>query len=153
MERTLLLKHRPPFNRARVWKGAPWWLKIQVTQDRLNLALVREEDEHGIGPLHSPFRYVLGSFVRCLYRPAYPDLPISHYPRGLFDPGVPDNLSTIFVKAKHLRIRMLKLSTTKQPSGFTQSSWVKFQDPQRAIDLHGKRPQEPLPHRGCKRTP
>jgi hypothetical protein len=74
-------------------EGSPWWLKIEVTQDRLNLALVREEDEHGIGPLPSSFRYVLGSLVRCLYRTAYPDLPISAYPHGLFDPGVPLTLS------------------------------------------------------------
>ena len=93
LERTLLLEHRPPFNRAGVWKGSPWWLKIEVTQDRLNLALVREEDEHGIGPLPSSFRYVLGRLVRCLYRTAYPDLPISEYPHGLFDPGVPLTLS------------------------------------------------------------
>ena len=100
LERTLLLEHRPPFNRAGVWKGSPWWLKIEATQDRLNLALVREEDEHGIGPLPSSFRYVLGSLVRCLYRTAYPDLPISEYPHGLLDPRVPLTLSLALPDAR-----------------------------------------------------
>ena len=100
LERILLLEHRPPFNRAGVWKGFPWWLKIEVTQDRLNLALVREEDEQGIGPLPSSFRYVLGSSVRCLYRTAYPDLPISEYPHGLLDPRVPLTLSLALPDAR-----------------------------------------------------
>ena len=37
LERVLLLEHRPPFNRAGVWKGDPWWLKIEAASDRLNL--------------------------------------------------------------------------------------------------------------------
>lgn len=57
LERSLLLEHRPPFNRAGVWKVDPWWLKIEATTDRLNLELVREEC--GTSPLPSSFRYVL----------------------------------------------------------------------------------------------
>lgn len=30
LEATLLLEHRPPFNRAGVWQGAPWWLRVEV---------------------------------------------------------------------------------------------------------------------------
>lgn len=36
---------------------------------------------------------MLGSLVSCLFRTAYLDLPISKYPHGLFDPGVPLTLS------------------------------------------------------------
>ena len=91
LERVMLLEHRPPYNRAGVWKGDPWWLKIEATNDRLNLELVREES--GIGPLPSSFRYVLGSLVRCIYRSSFPLLPLSHYPHGLFGPVVPLTLS------------------------------------------------------------
>jgi hypothetical protein len=91
LERSLLLVHQPPLNRAGVWKGDPWWLKIEATNDRLNLELVREEG--GIGPLPSSFRYVLGSLVRCIYRVSFPCLPLSHYPHGLFGSVVPLTLS------------------------------------------------------------
>jgi len=91
LERVLLLAHRPPFNRAGVWKGDPWWLKIEATSDRLNLELVREEI--GTGPHPPAFRYILGSLVRCLYRTALPSSPLSAYPHGVFDAAVPLTLS------------------------------------------------------------
>jgi hypothetical protein len=91
LERVLLLEHRPPFNRAGVWKGDPWWLKIEATSDRLNLELVREES--GTGPHPPAFRYVLGSLVRCLYRMTFPSAPLSAYPHGVFEPAVPLTLS------------------------------------------------------------
>lgn len=30
LERVLLLEHRPPFNRAGVWQGPPWWLCVRM---------------------------------------------------------------------------------------------------------------------------
>jgi hypothetical protein len=91
-ESELLLEHRPPFNRAGVWKGDPWWLKVEILEGRVHLNLTRENG--GIGPLPSAFRYVFGSLIRCVYRSAHPSLPISEYPHGLFDSVVP--LSIIF---------------------------------------------------------
>lgn len=91
LERVLLLEHRPPFNRAGIWKGDPWWLKIETASDRLNLELVREESD--TGPLPPAFRYVLGSLVRCMYRAALPFTPLSAYPHGGFDAAVPLTLS------------------------------------------------------------
>ena len=75
LERVSLLAHRPPFNRAGVWKGDPWWLKIEAVSDRLNLELIREESD--TGPHPPAFRYVLGSLVRCLYRAALRSSPLS----------------------------------------------------------------------------
>ncbi len=97
LERVLLLEHRPPFNRAGVWKGDPWWLKIEAVSDRLNLELVREES--GIGPHPPAFRYVLGNLVRCLCRVAWPLAPISTYPHGVFEAAVPLTLSLPFPDA------------------------------------------------------
>jgi len=91
LERVLLLEHRPPFNRAGVWKGDPWWLKIESVSDRLNLELVREEND--TGPHPPAFRYVLGSLVRCMYRAALPSAPLSAYPHGVFEAAVPLTLS------------------------------------------------------------
>ncbi|WP_395746087.1 nucleotide excision repair endonuclease [Prosthecobacter sp.] len=91
LERVLLLEHRPPFNRAGVWKGDPWWFKIEISSDKLHLELTREAS--GTGPHPPAFRYVLGSLVRCLYRSACPQAPLSAYPHRLFDASVPLTLS------------------------------------------------------------
>jgi excinuclease UvrABC nuclease subunit len=71
-ERVLLLEHRPPFNRAGVWKGDPWWLKAEASGGRLWIELSREPNELLFGPFPPAFRYVFGSLVRCVYRLTYP---------------------------------------------------------------------------------
>lgn len=43
LERTLLLQHRPPFNRAGTWQAPPWHLHITATEDQLHLSLIRPE--------------------------------------------------------------------------------------------------------------
>jgi GIY-YIG catalytic domain-containing protein len=93
LEARLLLEHRPPFNRAGVWQGPPWWLKIEATSGRLSLELSR--DEEGTGPHPSAFRYAFGSLVRCLYRTSSPSVPLSAYPHGLFNAAVPLSLSLL----------------------------------------------------------
>jgi hypothetical protein len=87
MERDLLLEHRPPFNRAGVWKGDPRWLSVQTVDQRMAVNLTRAESE--IGPLPPSFRYALASLIRCLFRVMHPDLPMSAYPHGLFNHVLP----------------------------------------------------------------
>lgn len=87
LESKLLLEHRPPFNRAGVWQGEPWWLKIEASSDKVMLELTREPT--GIGPHPSAFRYVMGSMARCLYRVSLPQASLSAYPHGLFNASVP----------------------------------------------------------------
>ena len=91
LERVLLLEHRPPFNRAGVWLGDPWWLKVEPRAEKVHLHLTREEAV--IGPLPSGFRFILGSLIRVLHRLSFPELPISAYPHGVFGMQVPLNLA------------------------------------------------------------
>lgn len=91
LEARHLLAHRPPFNRAGVWQGEPWWLKIEANSERLLLELTREAA--GTGPHPSGFRYVVGSMLRCLYRVSLPSAPLSEYPHGLFNAAVPLSVS------------------------------------------------------------
>ena len=101
-ESVLLLEHHPPFNRAGVWKGDPWWLKAEASDGVLHLELKREED--GFGPLPSAFRFIYGSLVRCLYRLNFPELCVSKYPHGIMDIRVPLELSLALPTSK-LRLR------------------------------------------------
>lgn len=42
LEASLLLEHRPPFNRAGVWPSAEWWLEVRVeSETRLHLRMSR----------------------------------------------------------------------------------------------------------------
>lgn len=87
LERVLLLEYRPPFNRAGVWQGEPWWLHLEAHTDRLCLGLNRGPE--GIGPLPSGFRHALGSLVRCLYRGLHPELSLADFPHGVFQHRFP----------------------------------------------------------------
>ncbi|GEP45752.1 nucleotide excision repair endonuclease [Brevifollis gellanilyticus] len=100
LERMLLLEYRPKFNRAGVWQGEPWWLKINVEAGKLMLSLSREEG--GTGPHPSAFRHVYGSLARCLYRLTWPSAPISTYPHRFFDAAVPLNLSITLPESSDL---------------------------------------------------
>lgn len=90
-ERELLLERRPPFNRAGVWKGPPWWLSGKPGPQGLSLRLGREPI--GIGPFPPSFRYVFGSLARCVYRATLPELAFHRYPCGLMKSSVPLSLS------------------------------------------------------------
>lgn len=98
-ERVLLLEKRPPFNRAGVWEGDPWWLEVAARDGRVHLQLSRKSAA-GIGPLPSAFRYAFGSAVRCLQRLAHPRRPMADYPHGLFGPAVPLALTLVFPDAE-----------------------------------------------------
>jgi hypothetical protein len=91
LERILLLAHRPPFNRAGVWQGNPWWLRVATQKGRLHLDL--NQIQNGLGPLPPAFRYVFGTLVRCLYRIDFPSQAIADYPHGHCGVVVPRTLA------------------------------------------------------------
>jgi len=90
-ERELLLERRPPFNRAGVWIGPPWWLVGEPGDRMLRLHLSREP--LGIGPLPPSFRHLFGALARNVHRVLSPDLPLHAYQHGLTRSTVPLCLS------------------------------------------------------------
>ncbi len=90
-ESELLLERRPPFNRAGVWVGEPWWLAGGVVEGKVVLQLQRESS--GIGPLPPSFRYAFGALARLVYRLILPEVAMHCYPCGLMRPSVPLGLS------------------------------------------------------------
>jgi hypothetical protein len=116
-ESELLLEHRPPFNRAGVWKGDPWRLKAEASDGVLYLELKREED--GFGPLPSAFRFIYGSLVRCLYRFNFPELCVSKYPHGIMDIRVPLALSLALPRSKET-LQLLLAFISGQPSALLE---------------------------------
>lgn len=94
LERVLLLEKRPPFNRAGVWPGYPWWLTTIVSDDGIEVLLTRQPLSQCActGPLPSGFRHVYGSLMRCTHRLLYPHLDLSAYPLGLLSYAIPLHL-------------------------------------------------------------
>lgn len=89
LESTLLLEYRPPFNRAGVWKGDPWWLVIEVETSNLTLRLQRDTSPGSLGPLPPSSRHTLGTVIRALLRTASPTWTLSEFPRGLISSTFP----------------------------------------------------------------
>lgn len=85
----LLLENRPPFNRAGVWKGDPWWLAVEVETGHLTLRLQREATPSSLGPLSPAARHRLVPVVRALLRLAWPAWRLSDFPRGLMASVLP----------------------------------------------------------------
>lgn len=94
-EARLLLEHRPPFNRAGVWLGDPWWFCVtaDAAGQRLVTTLSRYPLPGAHGPLPSAFRLGLGLALRCLYRASYPAASLASGPSGLHDRRTPLYLS------------------------------------------------------------
>ena len=107
-ESELLLEHRPPFNRAGVWRGLPWWLSVSVDGRLIRFQLSREETEQSVGPLRSSFRYVLGPILRSALRVASPAMRLVSFPCGLVRPVIPLDLQLNHDKAEWLRESVIK---------------------------------------------
>lgn len=94
-EAKLILEHRPPFNRAGVWVGDPWWFSVTADASRqllmTNLSPYPLPD--ALGPLPSAFRVGLGLALRCLYRASHPAASLASGPSGLHDRRTPLYLS------------------------------------------------------------
>ena len=86
-ERELLLERRPPFNRAGVWIGPPWWLASEIGSGVLRFT--RQSQPQQVGPLPPSFRHLFGTLLRNVHRVLSPDLPLHAYPHGLTRPAVP----------------------------------------------------------------
>lgn len=90
LEKRLLLEHRPPFNRAGVWQGEPWWIEIHVVgEDRLKVSMSRESRTEEAVAMYGGARYVHASLMRCLYRGWHPETSLNDFPVGLFNVRVP----------------------------------------------------------------
>jgi hypothetical protein len=83
LESHLLLEHRPPFNRAGVWKGEPWWLSLTSVNGGLEIILRRTPADGDLGPLPPAFRHTLSLILRATLRLARPDWGLSEFPCGL----------------------------------------------------------------------
>lgn len=88
-ESLLLLELRPPFNRAGVWQGSPWWFQSSAADGHLVAQITRETAEGGIGPLPSPFRYAYAALMRWTFRLLHPERLLSEYPLGLLNDIIP----------------------------------------------------------------
>ncbi len=106
-ERLLLLEHKPPFNRAGVWVGEPWWLEITVAAETcatvpVQLELHRaaptpqERPNQILGPFPAGIRHRLSHLLRCCLRWHCPDLEMTNFPFGIFrsSPPLPLTVST-----------------------------------------------------------
>lgn len=94
-ERLLLLEHRPPFNRAGVWQGPPWWLALELQEGALRIALSREAGEGRLGPFAPALRHALGCAVRGLLRVSFPHLRLGDYPHRVIAPLLPLTLRLV----------------------------------------------------------
>lgn len=88
-ERLMLLEHRPPFNRAGVWQGPPWWLALEAREGGLRLELSRQPEAGRLGPFAPAFRHALGCVVRGLWRVSFPGHRLGDYPHRLIAPLMP----------------------------------------------------------------
>lgn len=114
-ERELLLTLRPPFNRAGVWQGTPWWLRLEQSNGTLRFWLKREDtpavhgdetspsaalalinlaeadmpapesDVHCFGPYRAEFPFVYSALVRTVLRACRPGIKHSDFPAGWMD--------------------------------------------------------------------
>lgn len=91
LEASLLLEKRPPFNRAGVWQGPPWYFFVGTQEGHLHVRLTRlaGDEAGGIGPLPSSFRYVHASLMRWTFRLLNPAATLADYPIGLLAPTIP----------------------------------------------------------------
>ena len=88
-ESALLLKHRPPFNRAGVWAPPQCGLRLRVESGRIELDLTQAPGQSTtspsevIGPFPGHLRRAFGPLVRCLFRAMHPTADWWDYPAGL----------------------------------------------------------------------
>lgn len=94
-EAELLLKHRPPFNRAGVWIPPPVWLALWSGETMFHAEIVNQPPATGraIGPLPSSFRYVVSIAMRMIYRLCYLSANPWEFPLGMMGSSVRKSIS------------------------------------------------------------
>jgi hypothetical protein len=93
LEKSLLLEHRPPFNRAGVWIPSPWWVWFEADGDRLLAGICREPRAGAIGSLPASFRYTFASLLRAIFRWQWPETHWSQLPCGMASATVAQEMS------------------------------------------------------------
>jgi len=112
LESRLLLEHRPPFNRAGVWMGEPWWLSLTVVDGGLDLVFRHAPVTGGLGPLPANFRHALSLMLRAVLRTAHPDWGLADFPCGLMRSGVPREFRVPFRDPQSLHDQLLQILTS-----------------------------------------
>lgn len=112
LESSLLLEHRPPFNRAGVWKGEPWWLSLNTVDGGLEVVLRRTPSQGDLGPLPPAFRHTLSLCLRAILRLAWPHWRLTDFPCGLMRSAVPLEFRVSSEQPHHLRDQLVQLLTS-----------------------------------------
>lgn len=109
LEAELLLKHRPPFNRAGVWIPPPVWLSLRSGETEFRSEIFNQPPASGgaIGPLPSSFRHVFSIVMRMLFRVGHPDVPPWEYPLGMMGSTVRKSISFSTDGAVNMEDRVL----------------------------------------------
>lgn len=97
LEARLLLEHRPPFNRAGVWKGPLQAVRIGIVKRMLHVELTAEAEAEAeykataeatgslqvVGSMPAGFRYAFGAFVRVLHARSVRSCHWWDFPHGM----------------------------------------------------------------------
>lgn len=135
LESELLLKHRPPFNRAGVWVPPPVWLRMNSCSGKFHVELVSNlpGEEITIGPLPSSFRHVFAMAMRCIFRILHPATQLWEFPMGMMGANVRKLIS--FRTTHSAEMEQLLLSYLAGNSALMDQLQASFPEPEIPSEL------------------